>query len=55
MLLETMKKVLTAVGVYLCMRGLLQLWGQRWCCLGERLARHALCCTGAGCKTLERP
>ena len=37
------------------LRGLLRLWGQRWCCLGERLARYTLCCTGAGCKALERP
>lgn len=37
------------------LRGLLQLWGQRRCCLGERLAQYALCCTGASCKALERP
>lgn len=35
------------------LRGLLQLWGQRWCRLGERLARYTLCCTGTGRKALE--
>lgn len=37
------------------LRGLLQLRGQRWCCLGERLAQYTLCCTGTGCKALECP